>query len=114
MRIRVIPREDQYVLLSLNGYHVMTHRDVVDSFMELVRRAKPRGRWQARVLLWLAEAGRVPASAGRMLRGAAAQYTGKYQRSLEAIMERAGAVFHPGPRGGRWCGYYALPKQPSQ
>jgi hypothetical protein len=81
---------------------------VAERFEELVARAKPRGRWQLKILLELARRGRVPATATRLVRGRAAAYTGRYQASLEALMARAGARLILGPRGGRWTGYYEL------
>ncbi|GIV64591.1 MAG: hypothetical protein KatS3mg045_1930 [Bellilinea sp.] len=77
---------------------------VRDRFRRLVERARPRGRWQLKLLLELASRGRVPASAARMLRGSAAAFEGRYQRSLENLMGRAGARLVLGPRGGRWGG----------
>jgi len=83
--------------------------EVAERFSELVRRARPRGRWQLKLLMELARGRRVPATAARIVRGRAAAYGGRYQASLENIMSRAGARLVPGPRGGRWCGYYELP-----
>lgn len=83
--------------------------EVAERFEELVKRARPRGRWQVMLLLELARCGRVPASALRLLKGSAAAFAGRYQRSLENLMIRAGARFVPGARGGRWTGYYYLP-----
>ncbi len=80
--------------------------EVAARFEELVKRARPRGWWQLRLLLELARRGRVAADAAHWVRGRAAAYLGRYQRSLESLMSRAGARYVPGPRGGRWMGYY--------
>jgi hypothetical protein len=86
--------------------------EVAERFEELVARARPRGRWQIKILLELARNGRVPATAARLVRGGAMAYLGHYQASLEALMERARAHLVLGPRGGRWEGYYYVPLCP--
>ena len=95
-------------VVRARGINAVVPAEVAARFEKLVRRAAPRGSWQLRVLLELARRGRVYASAERMLRGGAAAYWGRYQRSLESLMERAGARLVPGPRGGRWAAYYEI------
>jgi hypothetical protein len=65
-----------------------------------------RGKWQLRVLVRLWDDGEVPADVRRMLRGRAAAYAPKYQEQLDGMMQRLGAMYLPGPRGGRWSGKY--------
>lgn len=97
------------VISGPGGLSAVVTAEVAERFQRLVERARPRGHWQLKLLLGLAGSGRLPATAARLVRGGAAAYAGRYQRSLEALMCRAGARFVPGPRGGRWTGYYYLP-----
>jgi hypothetical protein len=85
--------------------------EVAERFEKLVARARPRGHWQLFLLLELARNGRVPAAAARLVRGGAFDYLYRYQRSLEALMDRAEAHLVLGPRGGRWEGYYYFPDE---
>jgi hypothetical protein len=96
-------------VITATGLNDIVSAEVAERFEELVARAKPRGHWQLWVLLQLARDGRLPATAARLVRGGAAAYLGRYQRSLEALMERARAHLVLGPRGGRWTGYYYVP-----
>jgi hypothetical protein len=98
-------------VITATGLNAILSAKEAERFEELVARAKPRGHWQLFLLLELARAGRVPAAAGRLVRGRAAAYVGRYQRSLEALMDRAEAYLMLGPRGGRWEGYYYFPDE---
>ncbi len=111
MRYSIItyPFDSSKVHISAPHLVVVVPRDVAARFEELVRRARPRGWWQLKLLLELAQGHRVPATAMQIVRGRAAAYAGRYQRSLENLMGRAGAQLVLGPRGGRWTGYYYLP-----
>ena len=100
------PYEQGKVCISAPHVAAVVPPDVAARFEELVRRARPRGWWQLKLLLELARYGRVAADAARWVRGRAAAYEGRYQRSLDAVMARAGARYVPGPRGGRWTAYY--------
>jgi len=65
------------------------------------------GPWQVlEVAIPLVQGKRVPATAARLVRDRAAQYLGRYQRALERAAAAMGARFVPGPRGGKWLGYY--------
>ena len=97
-----------FVLISSRGFTAVVTPEVAQRFERLVRRARPRGWWQLRLLLELAQHGRVAANAAHWVRGRAADYEVHYQRSLDAIMKRAGARYVPGPRGGGWAAYYEL------
>jgi hypothetical protein len=106
--ISTYPHDPQLRVVSAPFLNFLVPAEVADRFERLVARARPRGHWQLFILLELVWIGRVPATAARIVRGRATAFLGRYQRSLEAVMERAGARLVPGPRGGRWTGYYEL------
>jgi len=110
VRYRIEPYRGKpgFVSISAGRFTVIVTSEVAQRFERLVRRARPRGWWQLRLLLELAEYGRVKAKAAYWVGGRAVAYAGSYQRSLDAIMERAGARYVPGPRGGEWSAYYEL------
>jgi len=107
--ISTYPYDTSKVYISAPQLVVVESRDVAARFEELVRRARPRGWWQLKLLLELARGHRVPATVQHIIRGRAAAYAGRYQRSLDNLMGRVGAQLVLGPRGGRWTGYYFLP-----
>jgi hypothetical protein len=107
-KVMQYPHNPELVWVSARRLTEVVAPEVAARFEELARRARPRGWWQLKLLLELAKYGRVAADAAHWVRGRAAAYEGRYQRSLDAIMARAGARYVPGPRGGRWAGYYEL------
>jgi hypothetical protein len=111
VRYKMVPYPPQPELVWISGRKLaaIVPREVAEAFEELVRRARPRGWWQLKILLQLAKHGIVPADAARWVRGRAAAYRGRYQASLDAVMARAGARYIPGLRGGRWTAHYLLP-----
>jgi predicted transcriptional regulator len=107
-RIEPYPHDPGSVRIVARYFLAIVPQEVARRFDELARRARPRGWWQMRLLLALAKVGRAPASAAKIVRGRAAAYLGRYQRSLDAVMSRAGARYVPGKNGGRWSGYYEI------
>jgi len=112
VRYRVMPYPHQPGLVWITARRLteVVAPEVAERFKKLVEHARPGGWWQFKLLLELVRHGRVAADATRWVRGRAAAYRGRYQRSLEAVMSRAGARYVPGPRGGKWRGYYELPR----
>jgi hypothetical protein len=110
VRYKVVPypHNPSLVWISARRLTEVVEPKVAQRFEELVKRARPRGWWQLKLLLELARYGRVAADAAHWVRGRASAYQGRYQRSLDAVMSRAGARLVLGPRGGRWSGYYEL------
>jgi hypothetical protein len=102
------PPKPELVWISGRKLAAIVPREVAEVFEKLVRRARPRGWWQLKILLELAKHGMVAADAARLVRGRAAAYTERYQRSLDALMARVEARYIPGLRGGRWTGCYLL------
>jgi hypothetical protein len=110
VRYRVVPypHNPQLMWITARRLTAVVAPEVAARFEVLVKRARPRGWWQLKLLLELAKHGRVAADAAHWVRGRAASYEGRYQASLDAVMSRAGARYVPGPRGGRWAAYYEL------
>jgi len=112
-RVSISPWKDGVVFFQ---YH--TGKDAWSAFLgpelaqrlrEVVERNRWLGTWQvAAVVLPLLRGKRVPADARRLVKGQAALYLGRYQRALNRAAQALGARYVPGPRGGRWSGYYTL------
>ncbi len=68
------------------------------------------GSWQVEIARDLIQNGRIHAELEFLLSGRALNFKSKYRRSLEKVVAVLGAVFVPGPKGGRWKGYYILQK----
>jgi len=66
------------------------------------------GWWQVSIARDLLQGYLVPAEPFRLVKGRASNYRSKYLRSLENVATALGAEYVPGPRGGRWKGFYVL------
>jgi hypothetical protein len=108
-KVMPYPHRPGLVWITARRLNEVVAPEVAARFEMLVKRARPRGWWQLRLILELAQEGRLPASAAYLVRGRAAAFLGRYQASLEALMGRVGARLILGPRGGRSSGYYVLP-----
>jgi hypothetical protein len=109
-RIEPYPYDPGSVRIVARYFLAIVPQEVARRFDELARRARPGGWWQLKLLLELSRCGHLPAAAAHLVRGRAAAYLGRYQASLENLMGRVGARLVLGPRGGRWSGYYCLPR----
>lgn len=71
-------------------------------------------RFQKHLIEQLLRGETIPAEASHLIRGRARWYLSRYQRSLEQAVEKAAAcsnrqaMYTPGPRGGRWLGFWRL------
>jgi biotin operon repressor len=80
---------------------------------ELERRRIVRGAFQKDTARYFLNKGQIYASAVHHVRGRAGDYLGKYQQSIDSLMERlqdAGfdIEYRPGARGGKWTAVYIL------
>jgi hypothetical protein len=102
---RFIQQRAGNVIYTTEGKLVFNDEHEAQFFVDTVARYV-RGRWQLRLLIRLWRDGSIKASAYWHLGGRAVRYGISYQQRLDALMWRLGASFVPGPRGGKWRGYY--------
>lgn len=103
---RVCGGDDRYVVECSTGDKLVFDNEQEAMYFASTVERVCRGKWQVLVLIRIWDDGEVPADARRLIRGRAAAYGHHYQRGLDGMMKRLGALYLPGPRGGRWSGKY--------
>jgi hypothetical protein len=107
MRATLVKQGNEVIVeCSTGDRFVFTNERVAKFFRDTVKRCV-RGEWQLKMLLAIWRNGSIKASVEGDLRGIAKKrYSIAYQKRFDALMQRLGATFVPGPRGNRWRGYF--------
>jgi hypothetical protein len=103
---RVCNATERYVVECSTGDKLVFEDEGEAMYFASTAESSCNGKWQLKLLIRIWADGEIAADARRLVKGRAAAYVSWYQKQLDDLMQRLGAAYFPGPRGGRWNGKY--------